>query len=238
MSVGLVLLMVFFLLVTGFIVFMERSQRRIPVQYAKRVVGRKVYGGQSPHLPLKVNTAGVIPPIFASSIILFYAGIAFAYFVVFELVFGFFASITPQSVEMMTDIAAYLDFITKIFLAFGLAFATLVTLGLAPVLYAVVLRVASPARGARPDPPGPESALGDLAGGLARPGRDGGSCVSRSSTMASSPANSRMSRSRPGGNDGGSGTTAAFVFRIPRKPTTEAMERSTCSPTDEPAPIP
>ena len=61
-------------------------------------------------------------PLLGSSILLFYAGIAFAYFVVFELVFGFFASITPQSVEMMTDIAAYLDFITKIFLAFGIAF--------------------------------------------------------------------------------------------------------------------
>jgi sec-independent protein translocase protein TatC len=61
-------------------------------------------------------------PLLGSSIILFYSGIAFAYFVVFELVFGFFASVTPQSVEMMTDIAAYLDFITKIFLAFGLAF--------------------------------------------------------------------------------------------------------------------
>jgi len=61
-------------------------------------------------------------PLLGSSIILFYAGIAFAYFVVFELVFGFFASVTPQSVEMMTDIASYLDFITKIFLAFGLAF--------------------------------------------------------------------------------------------------------------------
>jgi sec-independent protein translocase protein TatC len=61
-------------------------------------------------------------PLLASSIVLFYAGIAFAYFVVFELVFGFFAAVTPQSVEMMTDIAAYLDFITKIFLAFGLAF--------------------------------------------------------------------------------------------------------------------
>jgi sec-independent protein translocase protein TatC len=61
-------------------------------------------------------------PLLGTSIVLFYAGIAFAYFVVFELVFGFFASVTPQSVEMMTDIAAYLDFITKIFLAFGLAF--------------------------------------------------------------------------------------------------------------------
>ena len=62
--------------VVGFIVFMERGQRKIPIQYAKRVVGRKVYGGQNTHLPLKVNTAGVIPPIFASSIIMFPATIA------------------------------------------------------------------------------------------------------------------------------------------------------------------
>jgi preprotein translocase subunit SecY len=53
------------------IVFMESSFRRIPVQYARRVVGRRVYGGQSTHLPLKVNTAGVIPPIFASSLLAF-----------------------------------------------------------------------------------------------------------------------------------------------------------------------
>ncbi len=58
------------------IVFFERGQRRIPIQYAKRVVGRKLYGGQSTHLPLKVNTAGVIPPIFASSILLFPATLA------------------------------------------------------------------------------------------------------------------------------------------------------------------
>lgn len=62
--------------VIAFIIFMETSQRRIPVQYAKRVVGRKMYGGQSTHLPLKVNTAGVIPPIFASSILMFPATIA------------------------------------------------------------------------------------------------------------------------------------------------------------------
>jgi preprotein translocase subunit SecY len=58
------------------IIFFERGQRRIPVQYAKRVVGRKQFGGQSTHLPLKVNTAGVIPPIFASSILMFPAQIA------------------------------------------------------------------------------------------------------------------------------------------------------------------
>ena len=58
-------------LVVGAIVFVERGQRRITVQYAKRVVGRRMYGGQSTHLPLRVNTGGVIPVIFASSIIAF-----------------------------------------------------------------------------------------------------------------------------------------------------------------------
>ncbi len=57
--------------VVAFIVFMETGQRRIPIQYPKRVVGRKVLGGGTQHLPLKVNSAGVIPPIFASSIIVF-----------------------------------------------------------------------------------------------------------------------------------------------------------------------
>ena len=71
----MVLLIVMMLAVVGFICFVERSHRRIPIQYAKRVVGRRVYGGQSTHLPLKVNTAGVIPPIFASSIMLFPATI-------------------------------------------------------------------------------------------------------------------------------------------------------------------
>jgi preprotein translocase subunit SecY len=58
------------------IVFIERGQRKIPVQYARRVVGRKMFGGQSTHLPLKINTAGVIPPIFASSVIMFPATVA------------------------------------------------------------------------------------------------------------------------------------------------------------------
>ena len=66
-----VFLLAMALAVTGFIVFVERGQRRITVQYAKRQVGKKMFGGQSSHLPLKVNMAGVIPPIFASSIILF-----------------------------------------------------------------------------------------------------------------------------------------------------------------------
>jgi preprotein translocase subunit SecY len=63
-------------LVTALVVFVERGQRKILVNYAKRQVGRKVYGGQSSHLPLKLNMAGVIPPIFASSIILFPATVA------------------------------------------------------------------------------------------------------------------------------------------------------------------
>lgn len=66
----LLILAVAFAVISG-IVYVETGQRRIPVQYAKRVVGRRIYGGQSSHLPLKVNTSGVIPPIFASSILVF-----------------------------------------------------------------------------------------------------------------------------------------------------------------------
>ena len=62
--------------VTGFVVFMERALRKILVNYAKRQVGNRVYQGQSSHLPLKINVAGVIPPIFASSILMFPAQIA------------------------------------------------------------------------------------------------------------------------------------------------------------------
>ena len=72
----MVLLIVAMVGVVGVIVFVERGQRRIPVQYARRVVGRKMYGGQSTHLPLKVNTAGVIPPIFASSLLMFPATVS------------------------------------------------------------------------------------------------------------------------------------------------------------------
>ena len=67
----MLILTVFMVAVVAAIVFVERSQRRIPVQYAKRVVGRKVYGGQNTYLPLRVNTGGVIPIIFAVSIIQF-----------------------------------------------------------------------------------------------------------------------------------------------------------------------
>ncbi|MCK9530082.1 MAG: preprotein translocase subunit SecY [Gammaproteobacteria bacterium] len=77
MSIAFVLaLFVIAVAVTGFIVFVERGQRRITVNYAKRQQGRRTYAAQTSHLPLKVNMAGVIPPIFASSIILFPATIA------------------------------------------------------------------------------------------------------------------------------------------------------------------
>ncbi|MCX7822689.1 MAG: preprotein translocase subunit SecY [Syntrophobacterales bacterium] len=72
----MLIILVLMLVVVGFIIFVERGQRRIPVQYARRVVGRRVYGGQSTHIPLKINTSGVIPPIFASSLIMFPATIA------------------------------------------------------------------------------------------------------------------------------------------------------------------
>jgi preprotein translocase subunit SecY len=73
---ALVLLAGLMVVVVGLIVFVERGQRRIPVQYAKRTVGGKTLGGQHTHLPLKVNTSGVIPPIFASSLLLFPATLA------------------------------------------------------------------------------------------------------------------------------------------------------------------
>src|SRR5881394_948105 len=66
---AMIILVALMIAVVGFIVYVERSERRIPVQYAKRVVGRKVMGGQSTHLPLRVNAGGVMPVIFASSIL-------------------------------------------------------------------------------------------------------------------------------------------------------------------------
>jgi preprotein translocase subunit SecY len=84
------------LLVTALVVFVERGQRKILVNYAKRQVGNKVYGGQSSHLPLKLNMAGVIPPIFASSIILFPATLA-----------GWFGS--GESMTWLRDVGAALS---------------------------------------------------------------------------------------------------------------------------------
>jgi len=74
--VFILVFMIVAVLVVGFVVFMERGQRRIVVQYPKRQVGNRMFGGDSTHMPLKVNTSGVIPPIFASSILLIPATIA------------------------------------------------------------------------------------------------------------------------------------------------------------------
>ncbi|MEZ4704270.1 MAG: preprotein translocase subunit SecY [Bdellovibrionota bacterium] len=92
--VGLLLLIALMLLVVYAIVYFEQAQRRIPVQYAKRVVGRKMYQGQSTYLPLKINMAGVIPPIFASSLLTFpatmaaFSGIAWLEPIIQHLHFG------------------------------------------------------------------------------------------------------------------------------------------------------
>ncbi len=91
---GALLLIAFVVLVTGFVVFFERSQRRIPIQHARRVVGRKVMQGGMSYFPLRVNTAGVIPPIFASSILMF------------PLTIAQFAEV-PALTEFIQD---YLDF--------------------------------------------------------------------------------------------------------------------------------
>jgi preprotein translocase subunit SecY len=110
-------LLIMMIVVIGVIVFVEAGQRRIPVSYAKRIVGRKMYGGQSTHLPLKINSAGVIPPIFASSVIMFPATIA---------------NFAPQT--WMKDIAAYLrpgmfgyEFLYVVFIFFFCFFYTAVT---------------------------------------------------------------------------------------------------------------
>jgi len=96
-SIPLVLLLfVGALLVTALVVFVERGQRKVLVNYAKRQVGNKLYGGQSSHLPLKLNMAGVIPPIFASSIILFPATLG-----------GWFGS--HEGMTWLKDIAATLS---------------------------------------------------------------------------------------------------------------------------------
>jgi len=86
-------ILVFMVLVIGGIIFMERGQRRVPVQYPKRVVGRKMYGGQSTYLPLRINMAGVIPPIFASSLMMFPATIE--QFVGAEWLQSFMMLLTP-----------------------------------------------------------------------------------------------------------------------------------------------
>ena len=98
MSLFIMLFIVILMAATiGIIVFIEMAQRRIPIQYAKRIQGRRMVGGQSTHLPLKINTAGVIPPIFASSIIMFPATIA--NFIDLPIMKKFSAAFVPSSIS-------------------------------------------------------------------------------------------------------------------------------------------
>jgi preprotein translocase subunit SecY len=94
--------------VIGAIIYFERAHRRIPVQYARRIVGRRVYGGQSTHLPLKVNTAGVIPPIFASSILLFPATLA--NFIKHPVTKSISDALTPGSIPYESLYVAFIIF--------------------------------------------------------------------------------------------------------------------------------
>ena len=124
------IVLVIFLAIIGFIVWMDNAERRIPIQYAKRVVGRKVYGGQSTHMPIKVNLSGVLPIIFASSILslpstitmfwtpeegTFWAGFfnffnstswgyAVLYFILIILFAYFYASIQYNPIEMANNL--------------------------------------------------------------------------------------------------------------------------------------
>jgi sec-independent protein translocase protein TatC len=84
------------------------------------VILQQIWGFIAPGLYAKEKRIAV--PLLISSILLFYAGMAFAYFVVFPLIFSFFASVTPEGVAMMTDIGQYLDFVLTLFFAFGVAF--------------------------------------------------------------------------------------------------------------------
>lgn len=97
-AIALLIIVVLVVLVTAFVCFVERGQRKILVNYAKRQVGNKVYAGQTSHLPLKLNMAGVIPPIFASSIILFPATLS-----------SWFGSSSDGSSTLLGDIAASLS---------------------------------------------------------------------------------------------------------------------------------
>ncbi|WP_320176294.1 preprotein translocase subunit SecY [Maridesulfovibrio sp.] len=92
----LLFVLAFMVAILAFIVYMERGQRRIPIHYAKRMMGRKMMGGQTTHLPLRINTAGVIPPIFASSILMFPATLAS--FSNNEILSKFSAYFAPSSV--------------------------------------------------------------------------------------------------------------------------------------------
>src|SRR5436190_12580271 len=110
----LLIILVMMIAVVGFIVLVERGERRIPVQYAKRVIGRRMMGGQSTHLPLKVNAGGVIPVIFASSLLAFPQTLATAQFVkdspVLSGMLGAMAGSTPLYYLLYTALIMFFCF--------------------------------------------------------------------------------------------------------------------------------
>ncbi|MDM8514792.1 preprotein translocase subunit SecY [Desulfobacterales bacterium HSG16] len=109
MGIFFILLLVIAMVGTvAVIVFVETGQRRISVQYAKRVVGRRMYGGQNTHLPLKINTSGVIPPIFASSVIMFPATLA--NFIKVDWVQNFAAAMMPGKIAYELTYIAFIFF--------------------------------------------------------------------------------------------------------------------------------
>ncbi|MBM3287520.1 MAG: preprotein translocase subunit SecY [Candidatus Eisenbacteria bacterium] len=111
-----IVLAVFMVLVTAFVVMMTQAQRKIPVQYAKRIVGRKMYGGQSTHIPLRVNTAGVIPIIFAQSIIIFPSTIA-SFFPNSDVMQGMTRFFAPGGLVYMLLYAIMIIFFTYFYTA-------------------------------------------------------------------------------------------------------------------------
>jgi len=133
--IALLMISAIILLVIAVITFFERGQRRIPIHYAKRLVGRKLYGGQSSHLPLRVNSSGVIAPIFASSLLMFPqqlvgiipgmerindalqpGGFAFNFVYVVLIVFFafFYTAVTFQPVEVADNLKKQNAFIPKV----------------------------------------------------------------------------------------------------------------------------
>jgi len=113
-ALQVIIILVMMIAVVGFIVLVERGERRIPVQYAKRVIGRRMMGGQSTHLPLKVNAGGVIPVIFASSLLAFPQTLATAQFVkdspVLSGMLGAMAGSTPLYYLLYTALIMFFCF--------------------------------------------------------------------------------------------------------------------------------
>jgi preprotein translocase subunit SecY len=113
-ALQVIIILVMMVAVVGFIVLVERGERRIPVQYAKRVIGRRMMGGQSTHLPLKVNAGGVIPVIFASSLLAFPQTLATTQFVkdspVLSGMLGAMAGSTPLYYLLYTALIMFFCF--------------------------------------------------------------------------------------------------------------------------------